>query len=53
MGSSILEDWTLSRDSLSIYTVPIVPLCFKGWEILNQDRDVREAGRLIPMPLLL
>ena len=53
MGSSILVDSTLSQDSLSIYTVPIVPLCFKGWGILLQGKDVREAGRLIRMALVL
>ena len=48
-----MGDSTLFRVSRSIYTAPIVPLCFKGWGILLQGKDVREAGRLIRMPLVL
>ena len=39
------------RVSRSISTVPIAPLFYKHWAILLQGKDVREAGRLIPMPL--
>ena len=45
-----MRDSTLFRASRSISTAPIAPLFFKGWGIFSQGKDVREAGRLIPMP---